>query len=85
MSQFFFFGLEVFLGMRVGRDLTRNALDDDDSGALESGNFVGIVREQTYRTNAEGLQHLGREGEFSMVGFKSQAFVGFDGIEPDIL
>ena len=85
VSQFFFLGLEVFLGMRVGRDLTGNALDNGDSGALESGNFVGIVRKQTYCADAEGLQHLGRESEFSMVRFESQAFVGFDGIEPDVL
>ena len=47
VSQFFFLGLEIFLGMRVGRDLTGNALDYGDSGALESGDFVGIVRKQT--------------------------------------
>lgn len=85
MSQFFFLGFEVVLCIRVGRDLTGDSLDDGDSGALESRNFVGIVREQAYFADAEGLQHLRRESKVSMIGFESQAFIGFDSIEPGVL
>lgn len=48
VSEFFFFRLEIFFGVRAGSNFAGDALDDLDSGAFEGFDFFGIVREQAH-------------------------------------
>jgi hypothetical protein len=43
VSQLFFLGAKVFLGMRAGYHFAGDTLDDSDSGALKGFNLVRII------------------------------------------
>src|SRR5580704_3250043 len=81
----------VFLGAQVGSRMTAstraagNALDHANSGALQLVNFVGIIREQSNRTNAKRFQRLGGKFVVTSVVGEAEAAVGFHGIETGIL
>ncbi len=85
MSQLFFFRAEVILRVRAGSHFARYPLGYAYSGTLESLDFIGIVREQAHGMNAEALENFGGQGEVAVVGFETEAFVGFDSIKAGVL
>ena len=85
VAELFLLGPQVFLGIFGGRNFAGHALGYTNAGVFERGNFVRIVREQPNPADAERVQNLGGHAKFSLVGFETEALVGFDGVEATVL
>jgi hypothetical protein len=69
----------------VRGDHARNALRHPDSGGLQRGDLLGIVRQQAHALDLEVAQNLGGHAVIAEVGFKIQAFVGFHRVGAAVL
>ncbi len=67
------------------RDDARNALRHPDSGVLERGDLLGIVRQQAHALDLEIAQNLGGHAIVAQVGLETQAFVGFHRVGAAVL
>jgi hypothetical protein len=85
VPEFFLLGLQIIVGVFGGRNFTGNPLAHANSGAFEGRDFVGIVREKANLPDAKGAKDLGRHEEFALVGLKTKALIGLDGIETAVL
>ena len=85
VSQLFLLRLQIFLGKFSGRDLAGHSFGYLDTGALERGDFVGIIREQADPLDVQSLQDLNRHKKLALVGLETKAFVGFDGVKSAVL
>jgi len=65
---------------RFGWDLDRNSLDHAQAGALESGEFVRVVRDDLDLAESEVEKDLGALLVFPGVNDKAKPLVGLDRI-----
>jgi len=85
VAELFFLGAEIVFRVGTRRDFAGNALDDSNPGTLQSFHFIWIIGEQPDGAYAQAFQDFCREREVAVVGFESETFVGFDGVETGIL
>lgn len=79
-----FCGYVVFGEFGGGGD-DGDGFGDFEAESLEARAFGGVIGDQLHFADAEVVEDLGSEAVVALVGFKSEGFVGFDGIEASIL
>ena len=80
MSHFLLFCAEVMGGRFFGVDLDRDSLDDLQAGALQSGQFFGVIRDYAHLAKAEVKEYFGTLLIISCVNGKSKPGIGLDSI-----
>jgi hypothetical protein len=84
MAEFFLLGPQILDITMMGWDFERLA-DDPHAIALKAFDFVGIVRQEPYLTDAEVAQNLRADPVVAKILFKTEPKVGLNRIEALIL
>ncbi len=79
------FGGDVVFGEFGGGGDNGDGFGDFEAESLEASAFGGVVGNQPHFADAEVVEDLGSESVVALVGFESEGFVGFDGVEAAIL
>lgn len=85
VAHFFFFGLQVFCVMWVGRDHDRHVFHDLEAVANETGPFAGVIGKQPDFRDAKVSEYLCAHAVVSFVHFKTKFYIGFYGIHALLL
>ncbi len=85
MSEFVFLGAQVRSRMAAGARPAGNAFNDANTRALQLIHFIGIIGEEANGADAERLERFGGELVVAGVIGKTEAAIGFHGVEARIL
>ena len=85
MTEFGFFGLEIFFVVFLRGDFNAEALDDLNIVLLEFVDFLRVVGEERDLVYFEIMEDLGGDFVMTGVGGKSKLVIGFNGVVSLIL
>ena len=85
VPEFFFLGFQILFGMWAWRDFTRHAFNHLDPGALQGFDLFRIIRKQAHLAYAERFQNFRGKSKLTVIGLKTEAFVGLNRVQAGIL
>jgi len=85
VAELVFFRAQVSARVLAGARPAGDSLYDADAGTLELLDFIGIVREQAHRTQAERFERFGCKFVIACVIGKTKFAIGFHGVETGVL